>query len=78
MDEQILVTLTSKGQLSSFIKEGMELDRSKLPLEDGGLESVVIYHTYFDYSFGNLEESYHDSMAIREVTIYLLGPSQLF
>ncbi|GLJ14759.1 hypothetical protein SUGI_0239380 [Cryptomeria japonica] len=78
LDEQILVILTSKGQLCLFTKEGMELDRSRLPIEDGGLESALIYHTYFVNSFGNPEKSYHNSMAVRGAAIYLLGPSQLF
>ncbi|KAH9322060.1 hypothetical protein KI387_016699, partial [Taxus chinensis] len=78
LDEQILVILTSKGQLCLFTKEGMELDRSRLPIEDGGLDSAVIYHTYFVNSFGNPEKSYQNSIAVRGAALYLLGPSQLF
>lgn len=77
LEDQMLVVLTSKGQLCLFTKEGIELDRSRLPLEDVGGDSSVIYHTHFMNAFGNPEKAYHNSVAVRGAAIYLLGPTWL-
>lgn len=77
LEDQMLVVLTSKGQLCLFTKEGTELDRSRLPLEDVGGDSSVIYHTHFMNAFGNPEKAFHNSIAVRGAAIYLLGPTWL-
>lgn len=77
LEDQMLVVLTSKGQLCLFTKEGTELDRSRLPLEDVGGDSSVIYHTHFMNAFGNPEKAFHNSVAVRGAAIYLLGPTWL-
>lgn len=77
LEDQMLVVLTSKGQLCLFTKEGTELDRSRLPLEDVGGDSSVIYHTHFMNAFGNPEKAHHNSVAVRGAAIYLLGPTWL-
>eukprot|EP01018_Ginkgo_biloba_P013146 Gb_27586 [translate_table: standard] len=78
LDDQMLVVLTSKGQLCLFTKEGTELHRASLPVEDVGGDTAVIYHTFFVNAFGNPEKAYHNSLAVRGAAIYLLGPTQLW
>ncbi|KAK6114959.1 hypothetical protein DH2020_007228 [Rehmannia glutinosa] len=38
---------------------------------------LIAYHMYFTNTFGHPEKAYHNSVAIRGATIYILGPEHL-
>ncbi|XP_077245678.1 transducin family protein / WD-40 repeat family protein [Tasmannia lanceolata] len=77
LDDQMLVVLTLRGQLSLFAKEGTELHRTSFVEHGSGGDDVITYHTYFTNTFGNPEKAYHNSVAVRGATIYILGPMHL-
>ncbi|XP_020519433.1 uncharacterized protein LOC18428491 isoform X2 [Amborella trichopoda] len=77
LDDRMLVVLTLKGQLCLFTKEGNEIHRTSFIQGASGGDDVIVYHTLFTNSFGNPEKAYHNSIAVRGASIYILGPSHL-
>ncbi|ONK64159.1 uncharacterized protein A4U43_C07F22710 [Asparagus officinalis] len=77
LDHQMLVVLTLRGQLCLFTKDGSELHRTSFVLDGSGLDDIISYHTHFNNSFGNPEKAYHNSIAVRGATIYIIGPMHL-
>lgn len=74
---QLLVVLTSKGQYYLFSREGAEIHQASLDKHGCGEDEMITYHTQFINAFGNPEKAYHNSLAVRGATIYLLGPGTL-
>lgn len=74
---QMLVVLTLRGQLCLYTKDGTELHRTTFAASSSGLDDIILYHTHFTNTFGNPEKAYHNSVAVRGATIYLLGPMHL-
>lgn len=74
---QMLVVLTLRGQLFLFAKEGTELHRTSFIVNGSLGDDIITYHTHFTNIFGNPEKAYHNSVAVRGATIYILGPMHL-
>ncbi|KAF9600812.1 hypothetical protein IFM89_012551 [Coptis chinensis] len=77
LDDQMMVILTVRRQFCLYSKEGNELHRTSYPLDGLGADDFIAYHTYFSNVFGNPEKAYHNCLAVRGATIYVLGPVDL-
>ncbi|KAI3843581.1 hypothetical protein MKX03_022406 [Papaver bracteatum] len=77
LDDQILVVLTLRGHLCLFAKEGMELHRSSFSVDGSVVDNLITYQTYLNNIFGNPEKTYHNCVAVRGATIYVIGSMQL-
>lgn len=73
----MLVVLTSAGQLHLFAKDGTVIHQTSFGVDGTGGDDLVTYHTQFINIFGNPEKAYHNSIAIRGASIYILGPTHL-
>ncbi|TKY64154.1 Vacuolar protein sorting-associated protein 8-like [Spatholobus suberectus] len=77
LDDQMLVVLTSNGQLYLFSKDGTVIHQTSFAVDGTGGDDLVSYHTHFINIFGNPEKAYHNSVAVRGASIYILGPTHL-
>ncbi|KAK7275442.1 hypothetical protein RIF29_16559 [Crotalaria pallida] len=77
LDDQMLVVLTSTGQLYLFAKDGTVIHQTSFAVDGIGGDDLVSYHTHFINIYGNPEKAYHNSVAIRGASIYILGPTHL-
>ncbi|KAI3974389.1 hypothetical protein MKX01_031058 [Papaver californicum] len=77
LDDQILVVLTLRGHLCLFAKEGTELHRSSFSVDGSVVDNLITYQTYLNNIFGNPEKTYHNCVAARGATIYVIGSMQL-
>ncbi|KAK9093770.1 hypothetical protein Scep_025239 [Stephania cephalantha] len=77
LDDQMLVVLTVKGQLCLFSKEGNELHQTSFSNDGSGVDHLFAYHTHFLNIFENPEKAYHNCVAVRGATVYILGPMHL-
>ncbi|KAL2575460.1 hypothetical protein GLYMA_16G018400v4 [Glycine max] len=77
LDDQMLVVLTSNGQLYLFSKDGTVIHQTSFSIDGIGGDDLVSYHTHFINIFGNPEKAYHNSVAVRGASIYILGPTHL-
>ncbi|XP_073012447.1 uncharacterized protein [Typha latifolia] len=77
LDDQMLLVLTFRGQLCLFSKDGNELHRTSFVLDGLEIDDIITYHTHFSNVFGNPEKAYHNSVAVRGATVYILGPMHL-
>ncbi|KAK7389741.1 hypothetical protein VNO78_25031 [Psophocarpus tetragonolobus] len=77
LDDQMLVVLSSSGQLYLFSKDGTVIHQTSFAVDGIGGDDLVSYHTHFINIFGNPEKSYHNSVAVRGASIYILGPMHL-
>ncbi|KAF8412055.1 hypothetical protein HHK36_000008 [Tetracentron sinense] len=60
-----------------FAKEGTELHRTSFAVDGSVGDDLIAYHTHFTNIFGNPEKAYHNCVAVRGATIYILGPMHL-
>ncbi|XP_059658306.1 uncharacterized protein LOC132304565 isoform X2 [Cornus florida] len=77
LDDQMLVVLTLNGQLCLFAKDGTVIHQTNFSVDGFGGDDLIAYHTYFMNIFGNPEKAYHNCVAVRGATIYILGPMHL-
>ncbi|XP_055810838.1 uncharacterized protein LOC129880699 isoform X2 [Solanum dulcamara] len=77
LDEQILVILTTTGQLCLFSKDGNLIHQRSFSMNGSCGEDLMSYHTYFSNVFGNPEKAHHNCLGVRGATLYILRPSQL-
>ncbi|KAK7292879.1 hypothetical protein RJT34_15734 [Clitoria ternatea] len=77
LDDQMLVVLTSTGQLYLFAKDGTLIHQTNFAVDGIGGDDLVSYHTHFINVFGNPEKAYHNSVTVRGASIYILGPTHL-
>ncbi|XAR49264.1 hypothetical protein NMG60_11032393 [Bertholletia excelsa] len=77
LDDQMLVVLTSNGQLYLFAKDGTVIHQTSFAVDRSWGDDVVAYHTQFTNIFGNPEKAYHNCVAVRGATIYILGTMHL-
>ncbi|QCE02488.1 Vacuolar protein sorting-associated protein 8 [Vigna unguiculata] len=77
LDDQMLVVQTSSGQLYLFSKDGTVIHQTSIAIDGIGGDDLVSYHTHFINVFGNPEKAYHNSVAVRGASIYILGPTHL-
>lgn len=78
LEEQIVAILTSKEQICLFTREGLEVERVAIESDKMNKSSVLSYHTHILNTFGNPEKTYHNTLAARAATIYLLGPLRVW
>ncbi|KAK4848694.1 hypothetical protein QYF36_016176 [Acer negundo] len=77
LDDQMLVILTLRGQLYLFAKDGTVIRQTSFAVEGSVGDDLIGYHTHFINVFGNPEKSYHNCVAVRAASIYVLGPMHL-
>ncbi|KAK9279894.1 hypothetical protein L1049_013577 [Liquidambar formosana] len=77
LDDQMLVVLTLTGQLCLFAKDGTVIHQTSFAVDGSGGDDLVAYHTHFTNIFGNPEKAYHNCVAVRGATIYILGTVHL-
>ncbi|CAA6655878.1 unnamed protein product [Spirodela intermedia] len=77
LDDQMLVILTLRGYLGLYRNDGHELHRTSFVVDATGRDDIIAYHTYFTNSFGNPEKAYHNSVAVRGATVYILSRMHL-
>ncbi|CAK9319230.1 unnamed protein product [Citrullus colocynthis] len=77
LDDQVLVILTVTGQLFLFEKDGTMIHQTSIFLEGFDKEEFIAYHTHFANVLGNPEKAYHNCVAVRGASIYVLGPMHL-
>ncbi|MED6196098.1 hypothetical protein PIB30_044081 [Stylosanthes scabra] len=77
LDDQMLVVLTSTGQLYLCAKDGTVIHQTSFGVDSIGGDDLISYHTHFFNIFGNPEKDYHNSVAVRGASIYILGPTHL-
>ncbi|CAJ2663156.1 unnamed protein product [Trifolium pratense] len=77
LDDQMLVILTSTGQLNLFAKDGTVIHQTNFGVDGIGGDELLSYHTHFVNIYGNPEKGYHNSIAVRGTSIYILGPTHL-
>ncbi|KAG0474515.1 hypothetical protein HPP92_014201 [Vanilla planifolia] len=77
LDDQMLVVLTTSGQLCLFTRDGEEINQTSIVTDCPSIDDFIIYNTQYMNSPGNPEKSYHNSVAVRGSTIYILGPMHL-
>jgi hypothetical protein len=77
LDDQMLVVLTVTGQLTLFAKDGTVIHQTSFMIDGRGGDDLIGYHTHFNNIYGNPEKAYHNCVAVRGATIYILGPTQL-
>lgn len=73
----MLVVLTLRGQLFLFAKEGTEFHRTSFIVDGSVGDDIITYHTHFTNIYGNPEKAFHNSVAVRGASIYILGPMHL-
>lgn len=74
LDDQVLVILTLAGQLCLFTREGTLIHQTSYALDGFSGDDLIAYHTFFTNVFGNPEKAYHNSVAVRGASVYILGP----
>lgn len=74
---QMLVVLTSVGQLVMFTKDGNMIHQTSFAGDGSRGDDLITYHTYFNNTYGNPEKAHHNGVAVRGASIYVLGPSHL-
>ncbi|KAK2993311.1 hypothetical protein RJ640_006799 [Escallonia rubra] len=77
LNDQMLVVLTSTGQLYLFAKDGTVIHQTSFVVDGSRGDDLIAYHTHFTNIFGNPEKAYHNCVAVRGATIYILGPTHL-
>ncbi|GAB2291147.1 hypothetical protein Dimus_025404 [Dionaea muscipula] len=77
LDDQMLVVLTSSGQICLFERDGTLIHQTSYAVEGSRGDDLIAYHTHFTNIFGNPEKAYHNFTAIRGASIYVLGPMHL-
>ncbi|XP_075484312.1 uncharacterized protein LOC142524290 [Primulina tabacum] len=77
LDDQMLVVLTFAAQIYLFASDGNEIHHTSFYVDGFQWDDLISYHIYFTNAFGNPEKAYHNSVAIRGATLYILGPEHL-
>ncbi|KAF2315163.1 hypothetical protein GH714_038299 [Hevea brasiliensis] len=77
LDAHMLVVLTLTGQLYLFAKDGTVIHQTSFAVDGSGGDDHVAYHTHFINIYGNPEKAYHNCVAVRGASIYILGPMHL-
>ncbi|KAL0547682.1 hypothetical protein IC582_012106 [Cucumis melo] len=77
LDDQVLVILTVTGQLFLFEKDGTMIHQTSVFADGFVKEDFIAYHTHFANVLGHPEKAYHNCVAVRGASIYVLGPTHL-
>ncbi|KAI3830233.1 hypothetical protein L1987_04369 [Smallanthus sonchifolius] len=74
LDDQMLVVLTSAGQLCLYANDGTLIHETSFAVDGGRGDDVIGHHTHFSNVFG---KAHHNCIAVRGASLYLLGPTHL-
>lgn len=77
LDDQMLVVLTSAGQLCLYANDGTSIHSTSFAVDGGNGDDLIGYHTHFSNVFSNSEKAHHNCIAVRGASLYLLGPTHL-
>ncbi|XP_022861232.1 vacuolar protein sorting-associated protein 8 homolog isoform X2 [Olea europaea var. sylvestris] len=77
LDDQMLVILTLTRQLYLFAKDGNVIHQTSFAVDGLRGDDLISSHIYFTDTLGNPEKAYHNCVAVRGATIYILGPEHL-
>ncbi|KAK1369871.1 vacuolar protein sorting-associated protein 8-like [Heracleum sosnowskyi] len=78
LDDQLLVVLTSDGQLCLFeTEEGTVIHQTSFAVDGSRADDLIAHHAQFTNTSGIPEKAYHNCVAISGASIYVLGPKQL-
>ncbi|KAK4425213.1 Vacuolar protein sorting-associated protein 8 [Sesamum alatum] len=77
LGDEMLAVLTLTAQLYLFAKDGILIHQMSCSFDGFRGDDLISYHIYFTDAFGNPEKAYHNSVAVRGATIYVLGPEHL-
>ncbi|KAJ0479069.1 putative transcription factor WD40-like family [Helianthus annuus] len=74
LDDQMLVVLTSAGQLCLYANDGTLIHDTSFAVDGGRGDDVIGHHTHFSNVLG---KAHHNCIAVRGASLYLLGPTHL-
>ncbi|KAL0305186.1 UNVERIFIED_CONTAM: hypothetical protein Sangu_3047100 [Sesamum angustifolium] len=77
LGDEMLAVLTLTAQLYLFAKDGSLIHQMSFSFDGFRGDDLISYHIYFTNASGNPEKAYHNSIAVRGATIYILGPDHL-
>ncbi|CAM8890178.1 unnamed protein product [Rhodiola kirilowii] len=77
LDDQLLVVLTATGKLYLFAEDGNLIHQTSFLVDRYSGDDLIAYHTNFNNMFGNPEKAFHNCLAVRGATIYVLAPMHL-
>ncbi|CAA0827177.1 transducin family protein / WD-40 repeat family protein [Striga hermonthica] len=77
LGDQMLAILTITGHLYLFSKDGNLIHQTSYSVDEYQGDGLISYHIYFANALGNPEKAYHNSVAVRGATIYILGSEHL-
>ncbi|KAK8509712.1 hypothetical protein V6N13_093565 [Hibiscus sabdariffa] len=77
LDDQMMVVLTMTGKLNMFARDGTLIHQTSFAVDGLGGDDLITYHTHFINIFGNPEKAYHNCVAVRGASVYILGPTHL-
>ncbi|CAN0889367.1 Vacuolar protein sorting-associated protein 8 homolog [Linum grandiflorum] len=73
----MLVVLTVTRQLYLFSNDGTLIHQTGFAIDGPGGDDLVAYHTHFMNVYGNPEKSFHNCIAVRGASVYILGTTHL-
>ncbi|KAL8494825.1 hypothetical protein ACS0TY_019127 [Phlomoides rotata] len=73
LGDQMLAILTSREQLCLFSKDGNLIHQTSFSGDGFQRDDLISHHIFFSNALGNPEKAYHNSVAVRGATIYILG-----
>ncbi|KAF5769383.1 hypothetical protein HanRHA438_Chr14g0658191 [Helianthus annuus] len=74
LDDQMLVVLTSAGQLCLYANDGTLIHNTSFAVDGGRGDDVIGHHTHFSDVLG---KAHHNCIVVRGASLYLLGPTHL-
>ncbi|GFQ05580.1 vacuolar protein sorting-associated protein 8 homolog [Phtheirospermum japonicum] len=77
LGDQMLAILTVTLQLYLFAKDGNLIHHTSFSVDGFPGDDLISYHIYFTNAFGHSEKAYHNSIAVRGATVYILGSEHL-
>lgn len=73
----MLAILTLTAHLFLYAKDGTLIHQTSFSVDGFRGDNLISHHIYFTNSFGSPEKAYHNSIAVRGATIYILGQDHL-
>ncbi|CAL1398837.1 unnamed protein product [Linum trigynum] len=77
LDSHMLVVLTITRQLYLFTNDGTLIHQTGFTVDGSRGDDIVAYHAHFMNVYGNPEKAFHNCIAIRGASIYILGTTHL-
>ncbi|KAL6495612.1 hypothetical protein OROGR_030175 [Orobanche gracilis] len=77
LGDQMLAILTVADQLLLFAKDGNLIHQTSFSVDGYQGDGLISHHIYFTSASGHSEKAYHNSVAVRGATIYILGSEHL-